>query len=154
VEKYEEADIFPCIDQAIIKYLANALLKELEDFDKYLSIIQNRRTKYYFDQYAYIYDVLFYTIKIFQFKKQYEQGLPQGKAEDIFRAYEKSYYRMDNYYRKFYLAYDQSEKYEFINQIQEKIEYLYTNWFIGELGANWSEAVRTDLIEDWNIPTV
>src|SRR5699024_5899277 len=57
VEKYEEADIFPCIDQAIIKYLANALLKELEDFDKYLSIIQNRRTKYYFDQYAYIYDV-------------------------------------------------------------------------------------------------
>src|SRR5699024_4187690 len=29
VEKYEEADIFPCIDQAIIKYLANALLKEL-----------------------------------------------------------------------------------------------------------------------------
>jgi len=151
LEKYENVDIFPIIDQEIILHIANALLKDLEDFDKYLSIIENRRPKYYFEKYENIYDTLFYTIKIFEFRKEFDQGLPQGTAEDIFHAYEKSYYRMDNYYRKFYLAYDMSEKHEFVNKLQEKVEYLYTHWFIGELGANWSQAVRTDLVEDWNL---
>src|SRR5699024_7914163 len=154
IERYENVDIFPYINQAIIRYLANVLLKDLEDFDKYLLIIENRRSKYYFEKYDNIYDVLFYAIKILQFKKEYEQGLSKGKAEDIFKAYEKSYYRMDNYYRKFYLAYDKSEKHEFVNKLQEKVEYLYTHWFIGELGANWSQAVRTDLVEDWNLAGV
>lgn len=154
LEKYENVDIFPMIDQEIILHIANALLKDLEDFDKYLSIIENRRTKHYFEKYEHIYDTLFYTIKIFEFRKEFDHGLPQGIAEDIFHAYEKSYYRMDNYYRKFYLAYDMSEKYEFVNKLQEKVEYLYTHWFIGELGANWSQAVRTDLVEDWNLTGV
>ncbi|WP_338488268.1 BREX-1 system phosphatase PglZ type A [Ruoffia tabacinasalis] len=154
LEKYENVDIFPIIDQEIILHIASALLKDLEAFDKYLSIIENRRPKYYFEKYENIYDTLFYTIKIFEFRKEFDQGLPQGTAEDIFHAYEKSYYRMDNYYRKFYLAYDMSEKYEFVNKVQEKVEYLYTHWFIGELGANWSQAVRTDLVEDWNLTGV
>lgn len=154
LEKYENVDIFPMIDQEIILHIANNLLKDLEDFDKYLSIIENRRPKYYFEKYETIYDTLFYTIKILQFRKEFDQGLPQGRAEDIFNAYEKSYYRMDNYYRKFYLAYDKSEKYEFVNKLQEKVEYLYTHWFIGELGANWSQAVRTDLVEDWKLTGV
>ncbi len=154
LEKYDNVDIFPIIDQEIILHIANNLLKDLEDFDKYLSIIENRRPKYYFEKYESIYDTLFYTIKIFEFRKEFDQGLPQGTAEDIFNAYEKSYYRMDNYYRKFYLAYDMSEKYEFVNKLQEKVEYLYTHWFIGELGANWSKAVRTDLVENWNLTGV
>lgn len=154
LEKYGNVDIFPMIDQEIIFHIANALLKDLEDFDKYLSIIENRRPKYYFEKYETIYDTLFYTIKILEFRKEFDQGLPQGRAEAIFNAYEKSYYRMDNYYRKFYLAYDKSEKYEFINKLQEKVEYLYTHWFIGELGANWSQAVRTDLVEDWQLAGV
>ena len=154
LEKYDNVDIFPIIDQEIILHIANALLKDLEDFDKYLSIIENRRPKYYFEKYETIYDTLFYTIKILEFRKEFDQGLPQGRAEAIFNAYEKSYYRMDNYYRKFYLAYDKSEKYEFVNKLQEKVEYLYTHWFIGELGANWSQAVRTDLVEDWQLAGV
>lgn len=154
IEKYKNVDIFPMIDQEIILYLANAILKDLEDFDKYLSIIENRRSKYYFEKYGNIYNTLSHAIKIFQFKKEYEQGLPQGKAEDIFNAYEKSYYRMDNYYRKFYFYYDKSEKYEFANKLHEKVEYLYTHWFIGELGVNWSQAIRSDLVEDWHLPGV
>src|SRR5699024_1202284 len=133
-----------------------ALLKDLEDFDKYLMIIENRRSKYYFKKYENLYDILYYTIKSLKFRKEFDQGLPQGKAEDIFNAYEKSYYRMDKNYRKFYLAYDKSDKYEFVNKLQEKVEYLYTHWFIGELGANWSQAVRvrTDLVEDWKLTGV
>lgn len=154
LEKYENVDIFPVIDQEIILHIANALLKDLEDFDKYLMIIENRRSKYYFKKYENLYDILYYTIKSLKFRKEFDQGLPQGKAEDIFNEYEKSYYRMDNYYRKFYLAYDKSEKYEFVNKLQEKVEYLYTHWFIGELGANWSQAVRTDLVEDWKLTGV
>ena len=64
------------------------VLKDLEDFDKYLSIIENRRPKYYFEKYETIYDTLFYTIKILQFRKEFDQGLPQGTAEDIFNAYQ------------------------------------------------------------------
>lgn len=154
LEKYENVDIFPVIDQEIILHIANALLKDLEDFDKYLMIIENRRSKYYFKKYENLYDILYYTIKSLKFRKEFDQGLPQGKAEDIFNAYEKSYYRMDKNYRKFYLAYDKSDKYEFVNKLQEKVEYLYTHWFIGELGANWSQAVRTDLVEDWKLTGV
>src|SRR5699024_5519970 len=154
LEKYENVDIFPMIDQEIILHIANVLLKDLEDFDKYLSIIENRRTKHYFEKYEHIYDTLFYTIKIFEFRKEFDHGLPQGIAEDIFHAYEKSYYRMDNYYRKFYLAYDMSEKDEFVNKLQEKVEYLYTHWFIGEVGVNSSQAVRRDLVEDWHLTGV
>src|SRR5699024_4739165 len=59
LEKYENVDIFPTIDQEIILHIANALLKDLEDFDKYLSIIEKRRPKHYFEKYENIYDTLF-----------------------------------------------------------------------------------------------
>ena len=91
LEKYENVDIFPIIDQEIILHIANALLKDLEDFDKYLTIIENRRSRYYFEKYENIYDILFYTIKILEFRKGFDQGIPQGRAEDIFNGYVKSY---------------------------------------------------------------
>lgn len=151
VRHYKDTEIFPIIDRAIIDYIANSVLGDLESYEEYLNLIDLRRTKHFYKKYESIYNVLYYAIQIVRFKNQYTHGIPKDNALNMFKDYYTSYYQMDSYYRKFYLAYDTSKKYEFINKLQEKIEYIYTNWYLGGLSAHWSQAVRENLANNWKI---
>ena len=58
------------------------------------------------------------------------------------------YYLMDTYYRKFYVAYDKESNHELLKKLKTLVEGLYTNWFMGELSAHWSQAVKTEMTEN------
>lgn len=154
VEKFKQAEVFPYIDKALILFIANSLMENLEDYEAYTKLIQLRRAKHFYDQYAAVYEALFYTVKMHKFKKEHEQGIAQGEAKALYLAYEKDYYRMDTYYRKFYVAFDEESNHELLKKLKELVENLYTNWFIGELSANWSQAVKSELVPDWSLPGV
>ena len=105
IEVFKQADTFPYLDRAIIIYIANGLVTQLEDYEEYTKLIKLRRAKHYYDNFASIYEALYYTVKIHEFYKEHRQGIPQGRAIDLYQAYVNDYHLMDTYYRKFYVAY-------------------------------------------------
>ena len=151
IEEFKQADTFPYVDRAIIIYIANSLMEQLEDYEEYTKLIKLRRAKHYFEKYAHVYEALYYTVKMHEFYKEYRQGIPQGQPIDIYEAYRKEYHVMDTYYRKFYVAYDEESNHELLKKLKELVENLYTNWFMGELSSHWSQAVKADMTEDWSL---
>lgn len=154
VETFKLADTFPYIDKAIIIYIANGLMTQLEDYEEYTKLIKLRRAKHYYENFASIYEALYYTVKMYEFYKEHRQGIPQGRAFDLYQSYVKEYHLMDTYYRKFYVAFDEESNHDLLKKLKTLVENLYTNWYMGELSAHWSEAVENEMTEDWSLPGV
>ncbi|AUZ29461.1 BREX-1 system phosphatase PglZ type A [Bacillus licheniformis] len=154
VETFTQADTFPYIDRAIIIYIANGLVTQLEDYEEYTKLIKLRRAKHYYDKFASIYEALYYTVKIHEFYKEHRQGIPQGRAIDLYQAYVNDYHLMDTYYRKFYVAYDEESNHDLLKKLKMLVENLYTNWYMGELSSHWSQAVESEMTQDWSLPGI
>lgn len=154
IEVFEDAEVFPYVDRAIIIYIANSLLQNHEDFERYINLINLRRTKHFYEEYKHTYDALYYVVKIKEFQKNYSYGLPQGQAIDIYKAYTDDYYKMDYYYRKFYVAFDQESNNDLMLKLKDLVENVYATWFTSELSSNWSKAVREELTNDWSLPGI
>ena len=154
MEEFKAADTFPYIDKAIIIFIANSLEERLEDYEAYSKLINLRRSKHYYERYQYIYEALYYAVKMFGFYKRYSMGIPKSQAVDMYRAYVNDYHQMDMFYRKFYVAYDNDSNSEILKKLKTMIENLYTNWYMSELSSNWSAAVQDDMKLHWVLPGV
>lgn len=154
IETFKHAEVLPAIDQTIIVYIAQSILEQKEDYEEYLELIELRRSKHFYEKYQYIYESLYYSVKMHGFYKQYQYGIPQGNASDIFQAYVDDYYQMDTYYRKFYVAFDQVSNNDLLKKVREKTENLYNNWYLGQINAHWSQAVHKELTENWTLPGI
>lgn len=154
IDEFKQADVFPYIDRAIIIYIVNGLATQLEDYEEYNKLIKLRRAKHYYEQYSALYDALYYTVKIHEFHKTYAQGLPQGYAIDLYEAYTSNYYKMDYYYRKFYVAYDREDNHEVMKKLKAFVEKYYTNWYMLQLNDNWTKAVKKEMTEQWSLPGI
>lgn len=154
IEEFKQADTFPYIDKAIIIYIANSLMEKLEDYEEYSKLIKLRRVKHYYEQYTSVFDALYYTVKMHAFYKEHQQGMPQGRAIDLYQAYVNEFSKMDTYYRKFYVAYDEENNHELLKKLKELVENLYTNWYMGELSSHWSQAVKSEMMNNWTLPGV
>lgn len=154
IDEFKQAETFAYIDRAVIIFIANSLMEKLEDYEEYTKLIKLRRAKHFYEKYTHIYDALYYTVKMQEFHKEYNQGIPSGQAVDIYEAYYKKYHVMDTYYRKFYVAYDEESNHELLMKLKGLVEHLYTNWYMGELSTNWSQAVKAEMTEQWSLPGV
>ncbi|WP_309137871.1 BREX-1 system phosphatase PglZ type A [Paenibacillus sp. SC116] len=154
VEEFKSADTFPYFDKAIIIYIANSLEERMEDYDTYMKLINLRRAKHYYERYQSVYEALYYTVKMFEFHKKYSMGIPKAQAVDMYRAYVNDYHHMDMFYRKFYVAYDNNSNSEILKKLKVMVENLYTNWYMGELCANWSAAVQEEMKSSWVLPGI
>jgi uncharacterized protein (TIGR02687 family) len=154
IEAFKQADTFPYLDRAIIIYIANGLVTQLEDYEEYTKLIKLRRAKHYYDNFSSIYEALYYTVKIHEFYKEHRQGIPQGRAIDLYQAYVNDYHLMDTYYRNFYVAYDEESNHDLLKKLKMLVENLYTNWYMGELSSHWSQAIESEMTQDWSLPGI
>ncbi|MEC2303581.1 MULTISPECIES: BREX-1 system phosphatase PglZ type A [Heyndrickxia] len=154
VDTFKQADIFPYIDKAIIIHIANGLFTDLEDYEEYTKLIKLRRAKHYYGKFSAIYEALYYTVKMQEFYKEHRQGIPQGHAIDLYERYIKEYYRMDTYYRKFYVAFDKGNNHDLMKKLKDLVEDLYTNWYMEELNILWSKAAEAEMIQEWSLPGI
>src|SRR5699024_5424747 len=155
VDEFQEAEIFPYIEKAIMMYIANNLLDKQEDFNRYIELIQIRRTKHFYERYHNVYEALYETVRMAAFKKRFDYGIPQVSATDMYQAYVNDYYEIDTYYLKLYVAFDAAESNDLLLKLKDLVEQIYTDWFMGELSAHWSQAVhRSEMNKKWTLPGV
>lgn len=154
IEQIEEIDILKVFDRAIIKNIVDNLENKIEDYDKFIEVIRRRRTKHFYGQYESIYEALLNAVEIHKFYKKYNIGIPQQSSDKFFKNYIEEYYRMDTYYRKFYYFYDLKPESNVINRLKVLVENLYVNWYLPEIGTNWTYSIDEDMRKDWRIPGI
>lgn len=149
LKDYLQCDTFKIFDVTIINRIINNLLNDLDDFDRYQEIISIRRTKHWYQEFSNAYEAIYWAIEIFKTQKIYNKRIKQEQANDLFNRYIKEYHLTDKAYRKFYAAYDNLENKDLILDLQERIENLYTNWYLPELSKKWSNSIEQELTDSW-----
>ena len=80
------------------------------------------------------------------FFKEHSAGFHTAEAKSIWKEYTESYYQMDTYYRLFHLSFQKSLETsnilldDLFKHVVDKVEGLYTHWFLGELGNNFTSS--------------
>jgi uncharacterized protein (TIGR02687 family) len=154
IEDFKNADTFPYFDKAIIIYIANSLEASHEEYDEYIKLINLRRVKHFYERFQFIYEALFYTVKMYEFYKKFSSGIPKVSAIDMWKSYVNEYYAMDTYYRKFYVAFDNEPNSEILKKLKIMVENLYTNWYMGDLSSHWSQVIESDMKDNWVLPGI
>ncbi|MDP9739387.1 UNVERIFIED_ORG: uncharacterized protein (TIGR02687 family) [Bacillus sp. B2I3] len=154
IEAFKDADTFPYFDKAIIIYIANSLEASHEDYNDYIKLINLRRVKHFYEKYQFIYEALFYTVKMYEFYKKYSSGIPKVSTIDMWNSYVNEYHTMDTYYRKFYVAFDNEPNSEILKKLKAMVENLYTNWYMGDLSSHWSQSIESEIKDNWTLPGI
>jgi len=151
VASLADTEVFPCLDEVILTKLMTDIGNEIIVPEEIDAVAEKRRTMVWFEKYKDYYDGIVALSRMQSFFKEHAAGFHIVGAKKIWDAYTKDYYRMDTYYREFHMSYENSKKsyggslQDLFTGVNEKVERLYSNWYLGGLGHNWSEEVAGDL---------
>jgi uncharacterized protein (TIGR02687 family) len=151
VASLADTEVFPCLDEVILSKLMTDIGNEIIVPEEIDAVAEKRRTMAWFEKYKDYYDGIVALSRMQSFFKEHAAGFHIVGAKKIWDAYTKDYYRMDTYYRAFQMSYENSKKsyggslQDLFTGVCEKVERLYSNWYLGGLGHNWSEEVAGDL---------
>lgn len=153
IENYIQCDTFKAFDEAIINKLNQQLLSNIGEFEKYKEIIQDRRTKHWFNSFKYEYECIYWSIVLFENWTKVNQDIKDYLPSDFINKYVKEYCIIDTAYRKFYVAFDRMRNKEWLMELKEKVENTYSNSYLNTLSIKWADSLET-LNQDWVIPGV
>ncbi len=153
VEDLVDTECFPCINECIL----TALMKEISDHiiqvDTIKATVEKRRTMAWYESVSCYYDGLFQVANMQAFYIDHSAGFHTVEPHKIWKEYTTEYYQMDTYYRQFHLCFQRSLKTsnppldDLFKHVAEKVEGLYSHWYLGNLGQNWTDACADQLCE-------
>ena len=138
-------ECFPCINEVILAKLMTEISDHIIDVDTINSTVEKRRTCAWYEPFENFYDGILQVANMQRFFKEHSAGFHTAEAKGIWKEYTESYYQMDTYYRLFQLSFQKSLETtnilldDLFKHVVDKVEGLYTHWFLGELGNNWSD---------------
>ena len=157
IDDLKDTEVFPCINEIIIIKLTEEISNHVIDSDKITAIIEKRRTCVFYEEVKNFYEGILQLAYMQDFNKAHAEGFHLVEPKKIWKEYTSDYYIMDTYYRQFHRCYSASLKdyHEVLSNpfasVKDIVEGVYTNWFLGKLGENWSSAVGSNLSENGRI---
>ena len=151
VDKLAGTECFPCINEVILTKLMTEISNHIIDVDTITSTVEKRRTCAWYEPFENFYDGILQMANMQSFFKEHSAGFHTAEAKGIWKEYTESYYQMDTYYRLFHLSFQKSLETsnilldDLFKHVVDKVEGLYTHWFLGELGNNWSDVCADEL---------
>lgn len=148
-----DTEVLPSLNRIILSKLMTDIKNEILEPDVIFSIAEKRRSLAWFSDYENYYKGIVALAKMEEFYKGNAIGFHVVGAKNIWNAYTTDYYKMDTYYRQFHMAYENSKKayggdlQDLFTEVCNKVERLYSNWFLDGLGHNWSEEAASELEE-------
>lgn len=151
VDDLAGTECFPCINEVILTKLMTEISDHIIDVDTIKATVEKRRTCVWYEPFENFYDGILQVANMQSFFKDHSAGFHTAEAKGIWKEYTESYYQMDTYYRLFHLSFQKSLETsnilldDLFKHVVEKIEGLYTHWFLGEFGNNWSDVCADEL---------
>lgn len=157
VDDLADTEMFPCVNEIILVKLMRDVEKNIVDPANIRRMVEKRRTCAWFGKVRNFYDGLHQVAQMQEFYKLHADGFHTVDPRAIWTEYTESYYRFDAYYRAFHKSYDASLKAypvglsDLFASVKDFVEGMYINWFLEEMGENWSNAVADPLREHGRI---
>lgn len=153
VEDLVDTECFPCINECILTALMTEISDQIINVDVIKNTVEKRRTLVWYDNVSCYYDGILQVANMQQFFLEHSAGFHTVEPYKIWQEYTTDYYKMDTYYRQFHLCFQNCLKVsnplldDLFKHVTEKVEGLYSHWFLGQLGQNWSNACADNLAE-------
>lgn len=146
-----DTEVFPCLDEVILIKLMTEISDHIIDMDKIKKVVDKRRTCVNYEPFKDYYEGILQVANMQAFYKEHTTGFHSAEAKQVWKEYTSEYYKMDTYYRLFHKNYGESLKtynsdlHDLFRSVMEKVEGLYKNWFLGQLGGNWQTVCSEEL---------
>ncbi len=146
ISKLAEVDFFRLIDQKILDDLRQQILESIISAGDCANFIWRRRNTHWFNEFSDVYEALYYGS---QFIAELENAdLRMESMSDGIHKYQNTWYRLDQYYRKFVFHVRASSQNTLLGKLIERIENLYSNNFLLTVNDNFQRFV--DSTEGWS----
>lgn len=146
-----DTDCFPCIDECILTALMTQISDQVIPVDTIRKVVEKRRTKTWYEDAACYYEGILQVANMQAFFVEHSAGFHIAEPYKLWQAYTADYYQMDGYYRQFHLRFQRSLKVsnplldDLFKHVAQRVEGLYSHWFLGQLGENWTKVCAEDL---------
>lgn len=146
-----DTEIFPSVHEVILAKLMRSIDQQRIDVNLIRTAIEKRRTCVGYQEYSFYYNGILAVADMQQFFTDHAAGFHTSVPKEVWREYTEEYYKMDSYYRRFHDNFDESQKHyhpdlkDLFHSVMKKAEALYSGWYLGQLGNNWSDACADDL---------
>ena len=143
-EELVQGTAFEIYDKIIIKYIAENLYSETQNYDKYQKIIKIRiDTTLWQEKYLDYYNLLLVLTDILKFKDVLIIK-DRTNMKDVYEDYTNSYYIIDTLYRKFFFYYDKvknKESFDILDELKDRVSYFYEKDYLERLLSVWSDVL-------------
>lgn len=152
-DKLFESDVFPAIDEVLLKDLMESLSQGADRRDEAKTAIRMRTDTCWISIMQPYYDCLDAACALEDFRRAHAAGFHIARAKEVWGEYVRGWWKMDAAYRKFCNAYRAcvQEGNEALDDVVRSLaawaDRLYANWFLDESNACWIHAVADDLGE-------
>lgn len=153
IDSYIESDIFDRFDIRLIRYILDQLLAGVGEFERFMALVRNRRTKHWYPEYENEYNSLYWACSLLNDWKNNKDTIKDYTSAEFFKKYIEGYYRIDKDYRRFIYYFDLAANKEWLLTLKELVENTYINGYLNTLAVKWSNGI-TDLKDYWGIPTL
>ena len=144
-------ETFPCIHELILIKLMTEIADSIIDVNIIRETVEKRRTCVWYEEVKDFYEGILQVANMQDFFKEHTTGFHSAQAVKVWKEYTTEYYKMDTYYRLFHRSYGRGLKtyhaklHDLFSHMMEKAEGLYKNWFLGQLGENWSKVCAEEM---------
>lgn len=151
LEKIADTECFPCINEQILIALMTDITNHVINIELITRIINKRRTMVWFDEFSCYFDGLLQVANMQEFYQSHSAGFHIVEPKRIWSEYTTEYYKMDSFYRLYHQNFIKSLTVgnilleDLYKHVTEVVEGLYNNWYLGQLGSNWSNVCGEEL---------
>lgn len=153
VSELLDTELFPCVHTVVLDKLMTDINNNIVNIELINKVVESRKLCCWYEKFQPYYDAIQQVSHMYVFQRNHSAGFHDAFAKNVWEAYTKDYYMMDGYYRSFYTYYaDVLKDYnpglqDLTKGVKDYVENLYSNWYLAELGANWSDTCAQELKE-------
>lgn len=145
------ADTFPCIDAIILRRLFADVTRGTGGADEVLALAAERRSTSWYGYLSCYYEGVTAAARMQRFFCEHEDDPLDGGATGVWRAYTRTWYEMDRWYRDLHtammraIAHGEYALDEDFRTCCAAMEDLYKGWYLRQLSRRWVHACSDDL---------
>ena len=157
VEDLMDTECFPCVNEVILTKLMTEIKDHIIQVETIQATVEKRRTMVWYDFMSSYYEGLLQVSKMQSFFQEHAAGFHEAVAKDLWKNYTQDYYRMDTCYRQFHLCFQRSLKVsnelldDLFKHVVQKVEALYSGWYLSQLGSNWFNVCAEELEQNGSV---
>ncbi len=154
------SECFPCINECIIRRYMSEISDNIIKAADIAAAVERRRTLKWYKRVRYYYDGLLQVAQMQQFYQANISGFHIAEHAKLWKEYTGNYCKMDHFYRQFHAAFGKSLKESSIGledlykNVADYVEKLYKNWYLAELGNQWTNLVADELVKSSKLPDI